>query len=395
MTRLLTFCILSAGLLVAQAQPHFELQETSSVATTYNTVTCTVHETPKGHFLYTAGDGDQIEVFQIGKNGSLSPFKRYVVSGGKKTVRGLITARIIDKDFLFAGLKGSNAVEVFEIIPDGSLKSVFVLQDTDSTYLGTVITLKVVHMQSASYLFAGGLEKSPGLSAYKIHADGRLTHVQSMADTESIYTDGIIGMSIHRVDGQTLLFTGGFQDNGLSSWKVYEDGRFENISNIGDDRNLFLNGTYPVISATKKGWNYVVVGHRHHIYYKPTPWVKDRYTYYYHGDAVSVFWVNPKGELVPRSATLDDSETLIKGQTRLHKLEYNDQYDIIAVATRDDRSIQLFMLNETGRLISAGNLRTDFPIYYGLCGQKIGEDYFLFAGSVGDPTLKAYRLSKN
>ena len=46
------------------------------------------------------------------------------------------------------------------------------------------------------------------------------------------------------------------------------------------------------ISATKSGWHYVVVGHRHHIYYKLTPWVKDRHTYYYHGDAVSVFRVD-------------------------------------------------------------------------------------------------------
>ncbi|RED95953.1 lactonase family protein [Marinoscillum furvescens] len=395
MNKIITLLLLLVCTIYARAQPQFELQEVSTVATSYNTVTSTVHDTGGGIFLYTAGDGNEIDVFQVNQSGVLALIKSYVVTGGAKTVRGLTTAQVEGKDFLFAGLKGGNAVEVFEIAKNGTLNSVFVLQDTDTTYLGIVITLQVVHMQSDSYLFVGGLEKTPGLSAFKIHADGQLTHIQSLADTEKIYTDGIIGMSIHTIADKTYLFTGGFQDNGLSSWRVYEDGRFENLSNIGDDRTLFLNGTYPVISATKKGWNYVIVGHRHHSYYKPTPWVKDRYSYYYHGDAVSVFWVNPKGELVPRSATIDDTQTLTKGQTRLHKLSYNDEYDIIAVATRDDQSLQLFMLNETGRLIPAGNIITGFPIYYGLSGQKIGDDYFLFAGSVENNTLKAYQLIEN
>ena len=395
MIRLLV-CML-AGILCLHStrlpgQPKFEIVPADQVETSRNTVTCTVYQTGEGHYLYTAGDGNEIDVFKVQPDGGMEPMTSYVVTGGENTVRGLIAEQIDGNDFLFAGLKGGNAVEVFKIRPDGTLNSVFVLADTDTTYLGIVITLQVVHMKSASYLFAGGLEKTPGLSAFRITGEGRLEHVQSEADTREIFTDGIIGMSTHLADGKTYLFTGGFQDNGLSSWRVYEDGRFENISNIGDDYNLYLNGTYPVISATKSGWNYVVVGHRHHIYYKPTPWVKDRHTYYYHGDAVSVFRVDEGGQLLPRSVFLGNSETLIKGQTRLHKLPLDENYDLIAVATRDDRSIQLCALNNTGRLIDAGKIKTGFPIYYGLCGQKIGEQLFLFAGSVGGKKLVSYRL---
>lgn len=374
------------------AQTRFNLVPIDEVETSRNTVTCTVHQSGNQHFLYSAGDGNTIDVFSVSDKGNMQLLTNYVVTGGDNTVRGLITDQVGGNDFLFAGLKGGNAVEVYKINPDGTLKSVFVLPDTDSTYLGIVITLEVIHMESASYLFVGGLEKMPGLSSFKISAEGQLEHVQSIADTEELFTDGIIGMSQHRIDGKTFLFTGGFQDNGLSSFRVYEDGRFDNISNIGDDYTLYLNGTYPVISATRSGWNYVVVGHRHHIYYKPTPWVKDRHSYYYHGDGVSVFRVDEQGQLIPRSVFKGNSETLIKGQTRLHKLPLDDNYDIIAVATRDDQSIQLCLLNQTGRLIEAGNITTGFPIYYGLCGQKIGERLFLFAGSVGGKALASYRL---
>lgn len=375
-------------------QPQFALVQVDQVETAYNTVTCTIHTMGNQNYLYVAGDSNTIDVFKVLGDGKMQFLRNYTVSGGKNTVRGLITDQINGKDFLFAGLKGGNAVEVFKINPDGTLKSVFVQEDTDSTYLGIVITLEIVHMKSASYLFAGGLEKTPGLSAYQITPEGKLIHIQSTADSEELFTDGIIGMSQHRIGDKTFLFTGGFQDNGLSCFRVYEDGHFENISNIGDDRSLFLNGTYPVISATLSDWNYVVVGHRHHIYYKPTPWIKDRYSYYYHGDAVSVFRVDEEGHLVPRSVFQGNSETLIKGQTRLHKLAWDENYDLIAVATRDDRSIQLCLLNQTGRLTDAGKVTTGFPIYYGLSGQKIGDKLFLFAGSVSGKTLVSYRLDQ-
>ena len=382
-------CFSSIDLL---AQPKFKLVPVDQIETSQNTVTCTVHQSGDQHYIYSAGNSNQIDVFKVQADGKMQLLNNYVVSGGDKTIRGLITDQIDGTDFLFAGLKGGNAVEVFKISADGTLKSVFVMPDTDTTYLGIVITLEVVHMKTASYLFVGGLEKTPGLSSFRITKEGHLEHVQSIADNEDLFTDGIIGMSTHQIDGKTFLFTGGFQDNGLSSFRVYEDGRFENLSNIGDDYNMYLNGAYPVISATKSGWNYVVVGHRHHIYYKPTPWVKDRNSYYYHGDAVSVFGVDETGQLIPRSVFQGNSETLIKGQTRLHKLPFDKDYDLIAVATRDDQSIQLCMLNKSGRLIDAGKIKTGFPIYYGLCGQKIGDQLFLFAGSVGGKEFVSYRL---
>ena len=375
-------------------QPKFNIVPVDQIETAHNTVTCTAYQSGKQHYIYSAGDGNQIEVFKVDENGKMELLTDYVISGGKNAVRGMIIDKIEGNDFLFAGLKGAAAIEVFKINLDGTLNSVFVLPDTDTTYLEKVITLQVIHMESASYLFAGGLEKTPGLSSYKIASTGRLEHVQSMADTKEVFTDGIIGMSIHQIDGKTYLFTGGFQDNGLSSFRIYEDGHFENISNIGDDYHLYLNGTYPIISATKSGWNFVVVGHRHHSYYKPTPWVKDRDTYFYHGDAVSVFRVDEEGQLMPRSVFQGNSETLIKGQTRLHKFPLDNDYDLVAVATRDDQSIQLCLLNQNGRLIDAGKLKTGVAVYLGLCGQKIGEQLFLFAGSVYGKKFVSYRLDR-
>ena len=131
-------------------------------------------------------------------------------------------------------------------------------------------------MESASYLFIGGLEETPGLSSFKIEDDGKLTHVQSMKDDEKIFTDGIIGMFTHKIEGNTYLYTGGFQDNGISSFKVQDNGTFKNINNISDNTtDRYLTGAYPV-TGVKLGDNYyIIVGHRHHKYYKRNGFIKN------------------------------------------------------------------------------------------------------------------------
>ncbi len=394
MKRIIGFLPLLLTLQLSQlrAQQQYEISAIDEVKTSLNTVTCVVYQNDNGHFIYAGGESQYIDIVKVANDGKMEVMGKQAISGDKKTVRGLIADTIEGTDYLFAGLKGGNAVEVFKIKPDGELESVFVEKDTDATFLGTVITLQVIHMSTASFLFVGGLEKKPGLSCFKIAADGSLTHVQSLADTQDLFMDGIIGMSIHQIEGQTFLVTGGFHDNGLSSFQVHKDGHFENISNVPDSDTRYLNGTYPLISATLGGRHFVVVGHRHHIYYKPTPWVKDRDSYYYHGDAVSVFMLNKKGELIPRSLFLGNSDTVIKGQTRLHSFPIDNNHELVAVATRDDNSIQLCMLTATGRLVDAGKIATGFPIYYGMTGHKIEGKYFLFAGSTTDEKFVSYRL---
>ncbi len=392
------FCVIITFFLLCftiKAQEKYDISPVSEVKTSSNTVTCVVYKNKNGHFIFSGGDHEFIDIIQVDNTGKMTSNGRQTISSNKKGVRGLITDTIDGSDFLFAGLKGGGAVEVFSINSNGTLKSVFVAKDTDSTFIEKVITLQVVHMSKASYLFVGGLETHPGLSCFKIASNGSLTHVQSIADTRYMFLDGVIGMSIHRIQDKTYLITGGFHDNGISSFAIHEDGHFENISNVADTEYRYLNGTYPLISTTLGGRHFVVVGHRHHIYYKPTPWVKDRDRYYYHGDAVSVFLLNQVGELLPRSLFIGNGTTLIKGQTRLQSLPIDDKNELIAIATKDDQSIQLCTLTETGRLVNSGKIDTGFPIYYGMTGSKIASKNFLFAGSTNSNKFVAYRLNSN
>ena len=353
-----------------------------SAATSGNTVTAFAYQKDELNLVFAGGDGPILDVFRLSDAGLLSLVESYELHQNKGPARGIVADKIGDKHFAFVGNKWGNAVEVFEIDDDGQLERVFVLEDTEETHLGVVITLRVIHMPKASYLFVGGLEDTPGLSSFEIKPNGKLVHVQSMVDNEEIHTDGIIGMFAHQIDGQTYLFTGGFQDNGISSFQVFEDGRFRHVNSIADNtKDRYLTGAYPVDGVTLGGNHYVLVGHRHHKYYKRIEFIKKK-DFVYHGDGVSVFKVNKKGELVPHHVLINDERMRLGGQTRIEVVSASDEEAIVTIGTRDDQSIQIARLGVDGILKAAGYLETGYPIYYGMASLKVADDLFFFAGSV-------------
>ncbi|RKR14458.1 lactonase family protein with 7-bladed beta-propeller [Maribacter vaceletii] len=345
-----------------------------------NTVSVTSYEKEGSHYVYVGGVGN-VDVYSLDKEGVLTPISNHELHKQKGPARGMVADNINGTDFLFVANKHGNVIETFKIKENGSLERVALVEDTEDTYLAVGITLQVVHMKNTSYLFVGGLEKNPGLTCFKIQDDGKLTHIMSIKDDEKIHTDGIIGMFVHKIKGKTYLYTSGFQDNGVSSFRVYENGKFKNVNNISDNTtDRYLTGAYPVTGVTLSKNKYVIVGHRHHKYYSRNGFIK-RPDFVYHGDGVSVFKINNKGALVPHFVLKDDEKTKLQGQTRIEVVSTDNNQAVLAVGTRDDASVQLLKLNEEGILSPINYLEVGFPIYYGLRSHKIDGKNFLIAGS--------------
>ncbi len=376
--------ILGCGIITAQdlSDPMLYRKDFKDISGK-NTVSITSYEKNGKHYVYAGGAGN-VDVYQIDADGILTPVSNHELYKQKGPARGMVADNIGGNDFLFVANKFGNVVETFRILESGSLERAAMIEDTEDTHLAVGITLQVVHMKNASFLFAGGLEReTPGLSSFKINIDGSLTHVQSMKDTDELHTDGIIGMFVHKIKGKTYLYTSGFQDNGVSSFRIYDDGTFRNVNNIHDNTtDRYLTGAYPVTGATLGGNHYVVVGHRHHKYYDYAPKFIKNKDFTYHGDGVSVFKVNRKGALVPHFVLKDDELTKLRGQTRIEVVSVEEDYAIFAGGTRDDASIQLVKLDAQGTLTPLNYLETGFPIYYGLRSLTIEGNPLLVAGSM-------------
>lgn len=346
-----------------------------------NTVTITSYKKGDSNFVYVGGFGG-IDVYGIDKTGSLTKISAHQLYKEKGPARGMVVDNIEGTDYLFVANKFGNVIETHKVLKNGSLKRVSYVEDTEETHLAVGITLQIVHMKDTSYLFVGGLERTtPGLSCFRIHKDGKLTHVQSIKDTEEIHTDGIIGMYVHKIKEKTYLYTGGFQDNGVSGFQVFDDGTFKHVNSIHDNTtDRYLTGAYPVTGVQFGDQYYIVVGHRHHKYYTRKGFIK-KTDFVYHGDAVSVFKIDESGALIPHSVLKDDESTKLMGQTRIEVISVNSKEAILAVGTRDDAAIQLLKLSVDGNLVPLHYLETGFSIYYGLNALTIGEDKFLLAGS--------------
>ncbi|MEM6314763.1 MAG: stress protein [Planctomycetota bacterium] len=371
------------------------LVEVGRGATVHNTVTAMAYDRDGTALVFAGGDGGIIDVFRIGDDGTLIDVEKQPLEQRRGPGRGFVAAEVDGKHFLFAGNKGGDAIEVFEIAEDGQLERVSITLDTADTHIAVVITLRVVQTPEGAFLYAGGLEfDTPGLTCYRIAADGSLEHVQSMLDTDELHTDGIIAMWDTTIDGAQYLVTGGFQDNGISSFRLNDDGTFENVSNIADNKtDRYLTGTYPLDGVTLGGNHYVVVGHRHHKYYKRGNFIKQT-DFVYHGDAVSVFKLESDGTLVPHSLLIDDESTKLQGQTRIEVLKIDEHQAIIAVGTKDDASIQLARLDAEGILTPTGQTSPVFEIYYGLASITHDGNHYIFAGSVENSVkeLVSYRV---
>ncbi|MDP4624519.1 MAG: lactonase family protein [Akkermansiaceae bacterium] len=378
---LLCASIFSAAMAKAESQASVSIKQIGEAPTSGGLVTAVVYEKNGRHFLYTGGEKSELESFTVGDDGTLNPLKSYALWNNKGPARGLVTVTLDGTDYLYAGNKFGNAIEVYRIDEDGMLDRIHLIEDTDQTHLGVVITLQVVEMKSATYLLAGGLEKTPGLSCFRVNKDGSLTHVQSMKDTEEIYTDGIIGMVLHRIAGKTYVVTGGFQDSGVSSFCIDEDGRFENVSNVGDDLELFLNGTYPVDGVTLGDQAYVLVGHRHHNYYKRGGFIKNP-DFVYHGDGVTVLKMDQTGSLTVHHVLKNTPELRLRGQTRLAVRKLSEEQALVVVGTREDQSLQACLLGQDGRLVPLGHSPTGFEIYNGMTSAEIAGRFYVFAGPV-------------
>ncbi|MBK1876201.1 hypothetical protein [Pelagicoccus mobilis] len=373
------------------AAPAIHAEQVDSQPTSGTMVTVIIHEKDGQHYAYSGGQDAELDSFKVAKDGKLTPLKSYSLWNEKGPARGLVTSTIAGTDYLFVGNKFGNAIEVHRIQNDGTLERVHVEHDTDETHLGVIITLQVIHMKDQAYLFAGGLEKTPGLTSYRINNDGSLTHVQSMADTEDIFTDGIIGMGIHKIEGKTYLFTGGFQDSGVSGFQVFDDGHFLNTSNVGDDLTRYLNGTYPLSTVQLGDNHYVVAGHRHHSYYKRSQFIK-RKGFVHHGDGVSVFKVDQYGKLIPHSVLTYNPDVKIKGQTRIEIQKIDETQAVVAIATRDEQTIQICTLNAEGVLTPSTTYESNFPVYNGMTSTQIDGNIFLFAGSRDHSFLQSIQL---
>ena len=197
-------------------------------------------------FVSSLGDGAEaggISVFQVAGNGTLinkdnvddDENANFELDGA----RGLATATIGTKTFLFTTAITDNGVSSFEVAADGTLTNRDNVDDGDDAALlldgaNAAATAKV---GDRTFLFTVASNDDDGISVFEVSATGTLTNVDNVADDATLNLDGAFGINTVKIKGITYVFATGFDDDGFSAFVVAADGTLINVDNVKEADN--------------------------------------------------------------------------------------------------------------------------------------------------------------
>ncbi|MDR9395217.1 MAG: calcium-binding protein [Roseovarius sp.] len=135
-----------------------------------------------------------------------------------QTVTALATAEVAGQPFLLVAASDSSSLTVLAVAGDGTLDVAdHVIDDRETRFAGAT-QLEVVSLQGQVFVLAAG--RDAGLSLFRLTAEGRLVHLDSLADGADMALDGVSGLAAQARAGGLDILTTAAGDAGLSLFRV-------------------------------------------------------------------------------------------------------------------------------------------------------------------------------
>ncbi len=202
-------------------------------------------------YLVAAGFlDDGISVFQVGTNGKLTNLSNIKDRPGcghtfpcLKGIYAVTTSQVNTKAYIFTAAHIDNGISVFEINDTGTLHNLQNIADNpgcagakDELCLADVRSLATIKTKVAHYLFVAGLGDN-GISVFRISENGSLESVFNIADTPKCGGTQLCLAQPHSLHTAILrnlayLIVAGRVDNGLSMFRINHDGSLVNRFNV-------------------------------------------------------------------------------------------------------------------------------------------------------------------
>jgi len=165
--------------------------------------------------LALASSGDLLKSLQISNNSlilrdSLGPETGLAINGGT----ALATARMGGETWVFAAGANSSSISVMRLETDGRLTLTDHVVDNLYTRFQGVQSLAAVEMSGRVFLAAGGGDD--GVSLMQLMPDGRLTHVDSVADAVNRGLDNVSAVAGTQVGGDVAIFAASAREAGIT-----------------------------------------------------------------------------------------------------------------------------------------------------------------------------------
>lgn len=141
---------------------------------------------------------------------------------GLNGITGLETVTIEGATYVIVAASGSSSISVLEVDNSGGLRPVEHLIDstTDSRF-GNVTALETITVDGTTYVIAGGGDD--GINLFTLLPDGRLVHLEAIADTVTLGFDNVQAISAVSVGDEIQVFVTAQGDGGITQMVISTD----------------------------------------------------------------------------------------------------------------------------------------------------------------------------
>ena len=172
------------------------------------------------HLFVGSASDHGVAGFTFGADGTLSANKGLGVSEGLPvdTVTALETTEIAGQDFLIVAASGTSSLTIMAVSEDGSLRVTDHLIDDRTTRFQGVTQLEVAVVGGQTFVLAAGMDD--GISLFRLTAEGRLVHQDTIADTTAMALAGLSGLGVAVTNSGLEILTTSANEAGLSRFSV-------------------------------------------------------------------------------------------------------------------------------------------------------------------------------
>ena len=167
-----------------------------------------------------SAQGDSLAAYRIGVDGRVTLVDTLGLADGLAidTPTVLETVRLGARDFLLMGAAGSGSIGVIELLPSGLMRLTDQVNDDLNTRFAGMSVLQSVSIGDRVYVIAGGADD--GLSLLTLLPNGRLLHLETIADTQAMTLNNPAGLAARVNGGVIELFVSGGAEAGLTWLRI-------------------------------------------------------------------------------------------------------------------------------------------------------------------------------
>lgn len=176
------------------------------------------------HFVFAvSGTDNRVFSYDVAANGALQLAGSIGAAEGLglNSPTALEQVTVGGQSFLLVGASGSSSISVLQVGTDGSLTPTDHLVDDLSSRFQGLTALEVIETGGRAYVIAGGADD--GLSLFTLLPNGRLLHLDSIADQLNTSLNNVAALAAAVTNGQLNIFAGSASEAGLSQFRVEID----------------------------------------------------------------------------------------------------------------------------------------------------------------------------